>query len=210
MAHETQVIKYLKKKQNDDLDHSPITWLGSKPCFISPIRNSSLNNLEEQLILGTDNYLATYEDNDGNTHIEQSFCTVNLEKEDSTDYYRMESIIYATPEMYGDVVFSKDGVEFAQNLNVIFGDPTRIPYTDVNSVYFINDRFTFDESNNLIISDPLGGYIKTREDKLYFIKEGQQPALILTKTTGTKNLAGTIVNYSRVENELTKQRTEGE
>ena len=203
MAHETQVVKYLRKKENDGFN-SPITWLGSKPCFISPIRNSSLNNLEEQLILGTDNYLSTYEDNEGNVYVEQSFCTANLDIEDSADYYRLFSVIYKEPRMYGDIVFERDTLEISSEVNVVFGGPDKDPYTDVNTVYFLDNRFSFgDEDNELIISDPLGGYVKTRQDDLYFVKEGQQkPLNVLTKITGTKNVGGAKVSYSKIYNHL--------
>lgn len=215
MSHETQVIKYLRKRTgpNDSDFSSPIN-LGSKPCFISPTRNSGLNNLEEQLLLGTDNYLKTWEDDEGNTIIEQSFCTANLDVEKTKNYYKMKSIIYKEPIMYSDIAFEKNDFKIANTLDVVFGDRSDPEHDDPYTVYFPIKRFHWRKDGTvdppiyygeLIAEDSLGGYVKSRVDDLYLIKDNEEDkTLILTKVTGTKQRGDTKVSYSKIYNNFTE------
>ena len=64
------VITHLKQKGNNSWQPY---YFGSAPNYIKALKNCSLNNLEEELLLGIDSYLETYEDNEGNTIIEKYF-----------------------------------------------------------------------------------------------------------------------------------------
>ena len=70
-GHEAEVIRYLKRKSSSGFE-SP-TYLGAEQRFVSALRNSSVNNLEEQYILGTDTYIETYVDAQGNKIVETSY-----------------------------------------------------------------------------------------------------------------------------------------
>lgn len=202
-----EVIKYLRKKDTSTEENfqSPIHF-GTKPCFVSAIRNSNLNNLEEQLIFGTDDYIVTWEDNEGNTVIDQSFRTNNK----LIDYYNMRSIIYKDEKMYGDVSFDQTNLDISNKLNVQFGwDPSiSIPDPDPNTIYFPSDRFSIPQDPgiepDLFIGDPLGGYSKVRDDELWWIKSDNKSIKVLTKSTGVKHLGNSTITYSRVENLLDK------
>jgi len=202
------IVKYVRRKNGPESYDSPINF-GTKPCFVSPIRNSHLNNLEEQILLGTDDYMITKEDSDGNIIIEQNFCAANLEFNPETkNYYKMISTIYQDVEMYSDVAFHGDALEFSDKLKdaVKFGDGIA-PYDDETTVYFINTdsenkKFDWGE-DGININDPLGGYAKTREDQLYFVKDdSDNPLHVLTKITGVKNIGGMQVTYSNIVNYL--------
>ena len=202
MPHDVEIIKYIREKDSSESSgfKSPI-YFGTKPRFISATRNSSLNNLEEQLIFGTDDYVVTYKDENDNTIIEQSFRTNNK----FSDYYHMISTIYKDDTMYGDVGFDGTDLDISEKLGVHFGGEAS-EYPDINAVYFPNDRFSIVDDPvfgpSLFIGDPLGGYNRARDDELWWVKGDNDKIKVLTKSTGVKHLGGSTLTYSRIENLL--------
>lgn len=80
MQQQTEVIKSLfKKEQGVFSDEIPI---GSEPIYISAIRGSSINNLEELLLIGADCIIT--ETNDGSVIVKDF-----KEDENAKDFYRI-------------------------------------------------------------------------------------------------------------------------
>ena len=105
-----QVLKYLRRKAASGFDPI-ISYLGAEQRFVTPIRNSKLNNLEEQVIFGTDVYTLTWEDSDGNQIVEKSFCNTITDPSVTTDYYKIVTTIYKDPQS-GDEDVRFDGTHF--------------------------------------------------------------------------------------------------
>ena len=90
-GHEAEVIRYLRRKSSSGFE-SP-TYLGAEQRFVGALRNSSVNNLEEQYTLGTDTYIETYVDAQGNKIVETSYH-INDAIHSLTDYYKIISTTY--------------------------------------------------------------------------------------------------------------------
>lgn len=201
MSYENNVIRYLRRK--GDFDFEPVTWIGSEQRFVGPLRNSNINNLEEQYILGTDTYTEFYEDNSGNSVIEKSFCITNDNLDNIINYYKMISVIYKNPIFKNDISFIDGEMQMTNKYNdIVFGDGSS-EYPDVNSIYYLDaDKYKFDQDGNLqLTSSSNAEFAILREDKLYFIKENEQ-ILVLTKITEGKSEDGKTVIREKIINSL--------
>lgn len=179
-----EVLRYLRRKDSTGFNE-PITWLGAEQRFVGALRNSKVNNLEEQYVLGTDTYTVTYEDLDGNIIIEKSFCVTNADLEDASDYYKVVTTIYNSESITNyDYRFENDGLFFENpNKDVTFGDGTLI-YPDIVGLYCLDPK-TFAFNNQDFDISP-STFAITRKDELYFVKENEPDLLVLTKLTGFK------------------------
>lgn len=201
MSYENNVIRYLRRK--GDFDFEPVTWIGSEQRFVGPLRNSNINNLEEQYILGTDTYTEFYEDNSGNSVIEKSFCITNNNLDNIINYYKMISVIYKNPIFKNDISFIDGEMQMTNKYNdIVFGDGSS-EYPDINSIYYLDaDKYKFDQDGNLqLTSSSNAEFAILREDKLYFIKENEQ-ILVLTKITEGKSEDGKTVIREKIVNSL--------
>ena len=63
-----QVIRYLREKDANGAFQNYITWIGAEQRYVNSMRQSNVNNLEEQLIIGTDTYTIFDEDEDFKLH----------------------------------------------------------------------------------------------------------------------------------------------
>lgn len=201
MSYENNVIRYLRRK--GDFDFEPVTWIGSEQRFVGPLRNSNINNLEEQYILGTDTYTEFYEDNSGNSVIEKSFCITNDNLDNIINYYKMISVIYKNPIFKNDISFIDGEMQMTNKYNdIVFGDGSS-EYPNVNSIYYLDaDKYKFDQDGNLqLTSSSNAEFAILREDKLYFIKENEQ-ILVLTKITEGKSEDGKTVIREKIINSL--------
>lgn len=184
-----EVIKYFRRKDSTG-GFEPISWIGSEQRFVSALRNSNINNLEEQFVLGTDSYTITYDDNDGNHVIEKSFCITDFDDTtgdtdiaDRTEYYKVISTFYRSPDEHTDYRFDGNAVVFSNRFNdVAFGDGSTYPDTD--SLYLL-DSDTFKWGDDSLRIDPIC-YYDSQKDELYFIKQGEPDLLVLTKFTTRK------------------------
>lgn len=201
MSYENNVIRYLRRK--GDSNFEPVTWIGSEQRFVGPLRNSNINNLEEQYILGTDTYTEFYEDNSGNSVIEKSFCITNDNLDNIINYYKMISVIYKNPIFKNDISFIDDELQMTNKYNdIVFGNGSS-EYPDVNSIYYLDaDKYKFDQDGNLQLTSLSNAeFAILREDKLYFIKENEQ-ILVLTKITEGKSEDGKTVIREKIINSL--------
>lgn len=187
MSYTNEVIRYFRQKDATGFN-DPISWIGSEQRFVGPLRNSNINNLEEQYTLGTDTYTIYYEDEAGNSIIEKNFCIVKDNLDNVNKYYKVISTIYANPHKNGDIYFNIDNVNITNKYNdVVFGEEGS-QYSDSNSIYFLNaDKYYFDEQGNLkLTSQESSIFTELRKDELFFIKENNDNIKVLTKITETK------------------------
>ena len=85
-----EVVRFFRRKSSTGYD-SP-TYLGAEQRFVGALRNSGVNNLEEQYILGTDTYTEKYTDSDGNSVVEVSYH-IKTELETKISFLMMERFI---------------------------------------------------------------------------------------------------------------------
>ena len=71
LKNQAKVIKYLRQKTGNDNSFDTINWFGAEQRFVSALRNSNVNNLEEQYIIGTETYTLEYQDESENDIIDK-------------------------------------------------------------------------------------------------------------------------------------------
>ena len=179
-GHEAEVIRYLRRKSSSGFE-SP-TYLGAEQRFVSALRNSSVNNLEEQYILGTDTYSETYVDEQGNKIVETSYH-INDTMHSVTDYYKIISTTYTNGIINEDFFFDNDSLKLP-NDSVLFGDGST-SYPNENELYGeSNKTFAIDNSEMKIYPS---SYTTIKKEELHYISNnGATDLLVLTKTTGKR------------------------
>lgn len=176
-----KVITFIRRKKADGFSEAP-TYIGAKQRFVTAIRNSNLNNLEEQLLLGTDCVTETTYTGSVTTE-EKSFYT-----DKNKPYYKLitktiqggileEREIYAEREI---LHLKKDDTLF------IIGDGGGT-YSDRESIYEINNElFDYNEGEEKLIIYPQN-FITIKTEELFFVKDnGQTQISVITKKTGQK------------------------
>lgn len=183
--YNAEVVKYFRRKSSSGFNE-PITYLGAEQRFVGALRNSGVNNLEEQFILGTDTYTETYTDTNGNQVIETSYH-INDSTHALTDYYKIISVIYKNGSANEDFYFDNEIVKLPDDpTEVLFGDGTTA-YPNLNEVYGEKATTFIFDSNEVKIYP--SSYTVIRKDELHYISNnGTNDLLVLTKTTGRKYL----------------------
>ena len=179
-GHEAEVIRYLRRKSSSGFE-SP-TYLGAEQRFVSALRNSSVNNLEEQYILGTDTYSETYVDEQGNKIVETSYH-INDTMHSVTDYYKIISTTYTNGIINEDFFFDNDSLKLP-NDSVLFGDGST-SYPNENELYGESNKiFAIDNSEMKIYPS---SYTTIKKEELHYISNnGATDLLVLTKIIGKK------------------------
>ena len=179
-GHEAEVIRYLRRKSSSGFE-SP-TYLGAEQRFVGALRNSSVNNLEEQYILGTDTYSETYVDEQGNKIVETSYH-INDAMHSVTDYYKIISITYNTGIINEDFFFDNNNLKLP-NDSVSFGDGST-SHPNENELYGESNKiFAIDNSEMKIYPS---SYTTIKKEELHYISNnGATDLLVLTKTTGKR------------------------
>ena len=197
----SEVLRYLRQKDSTGLS-GPITWLGSEQRFVGGLRNSNVNNLEEQYVLGTDTYTITYKDSDGNDIIEKNFCITGLDLEGAIDYYKLVTTIYNEGSIHNeDYYFDQDVLIFSNIVNdVAFGDG--ISYPNIDSIYFLNND-TFKFENNSILNIYPTTFSVIQKDELFYIQSNGNELPVLIKTTGIRyDALGRKITREHIDNLL--------
>ena len=179
-GHEAEVIRYLRRKSSSGFE-SP-TYLGAEQRFVSALRNSSVNNLEEQYILGTDTYSETYIDEQGNKIVETSYH-INDTMHSVTDYYKIISTTYTNGIINEDFFFDNDSLKLP-NDSVLFGDGST-SYPNENELYGESNKiFAIDNSEMKIYPS---SYTTIKKEELHYISNnGATDLLVLTKIIGKR------------------------
>ena len=184
-TYNAEVVKYFRRKTSGGFNE-PITYLGAEQRFVGALRNSSVNNLEEQFILGTDTYTEKYTDKNGNQVIETSYH-INDSTHTLTDYYKIISVIYKDGSANEDFYFDNEIVKLPNNPSeVLFGDGTPA-HPDLNEVYSEKDTVFIFENDKVKIYP--SSFTVIRRDELHYISNGgDKDLLVLTKITGRNYL----------------------
>ena len=181
-GHEAEVIRYLRRKSSSGFE-SP-TYLGAEQRFVGALRNSSVNNLEEQYILGTDTYSETYVDEQGNKIVETSYH-INDAMHSVTDYYKVISTTYSNGIINEDFFFDNNSLKLPNDSQIVlFGDGSTL-YPNKNELYGESNK-TFAIDNNEMKIYP-SSYTTIKKEELHYISnDGATDLLVLTKTTGKR------------------------
>lgn len=164
-------------------------YLGPEQKYVGALKNSNVNNLEEQYLMGVDSYTETWEDEDGNTIIETSFHKNNVEHENAVDYYKLVSCIYKSGTTQDDqYYFEGNAIKFPYApQDVLFGNSSNPDYPDEKVLYMINQDIFYLDNNDKLRIVPRYAFI-LREDKLHYISENKVDTLISIKTTLKTNI----------------------
>lgn len=183
MANYTaEVVRYLRRKNDGGFD-AP-TYLGAEQRFVGALRNSSINNLEEQYILGTDTYTETYTDADGNEVVEKSYH-INDAAHSLTGYYKLVTKNYKNGIMNEDFFFDGNQMKLPNDTSeVIFGDGEEL-YPDIHEVYCVNET-TFIEDGDILKVFPSSYTVIRTEDLYYITSNGTSTVHVLGKIVGRK------------------------
>lgn len=134
-----EVMRYLRRKSENGFDE-PITYIGAEQRFVTPLKNSGDNSLEEQLILGTDTYTETYVDSNGNLKIETSYHVNSDEHNNLSDYYKVVSTIYKD-YMKKDVYFDTSDINLLNREKEVDPvDPTVFVTTRIDQLYYVTEE----------------------------------------------------------------------
>lgn len=120
-GNEAQIISMLRQK-SDNGNFSPL-YLGPEQRYIGALRKSNNNNIEEQLLLGVDRIITSWnEDNVKREHIEFR----DNEDPNETGYYILDSYIYGETSEAGNIsdaiiegnalIFNADAVQLNDNI----------------------------------------------------------------------------------------------
>lgn len=118
---EAQIISMLRQK-SDNGNFRPL-YLGPEQRYIGALRKSNNNNIEEQLLLGVDRIITSWnEDNVKREHIEFR----DNEDPNETGYYILDSYIYGETSEAGNIsdaiiegnalIFNADAVQLNDNI----------------------------------------------------------------------------------------------
>ena len=179
-GHEAEVIRYLRRKSSSGFE-SP-TYLGAEQRFVGALRNSNVNNLEEQYILGTDTYSETYVDEQGNKIVETSYH-INDTIHSLTDYYKIISTTYTNEIINEDFFFDNYCLQLP-NDSVLFGDGST-SHPNENELYGESNKiFAIDNSEMKIYPS---SYTTIKKEELHYISNnGATDLLVLTKIIGKR------------------------
>ena len=181
------VIYYLMQKNNDiNSSFSDCIYFGSKPQFISTIRGTSINNLEEQLLIGCDAITEEWIDENNNTHIIKKFCS---DKKDS-EYYILETIIYNPDEITVEYIIDNNILYIDNNLFMVEGNVLNINSDNSDIVVLQDDMLILNEKESI-----------SKIDILKFISKDKSEKVVIKKITtkeqkeNKKIIKEHIVNY---------------
>lgn len=201
--YEADVVRYFRRKGSTGFTE-PVTFLGAEQRYVNALRNSGINNLEEQYILGTDTYTEVYSDENENIIIEKSFH-VNSDDESAiySDYYKVKTTVYKDNIADRDFYFSGNELIMPDDINkVIFGNGS-VDYPELDTLYGVDpDLFEFNEDQWEIYSDE---FAIVRKDELFFITDsGATIKPVLTKTISKRYIkdGGKVVFREDIENHL--------
>lgn len=145
-GNEAQIISMLKQK-SDNGDFNPL-YLGPEQRYIGALRKSNNNNIEEQLLLGVDRIITSW--NEGDT-IREHIEFRDNEDPDETGYYILDRWIYGeTSEIEEEDI---DNDAFIKDNTLMFNTGT-VQQNDDKLEDLKNDGFMVinNDENSLLLS----------------------------------------------------------
>lgn len=145
-GNEVQIISMLKQK-SDNGDFNPL-YLGPEQQYVGALRKSNNNNIEEQLLLGVDRIITSW--NEGDT-IREHIEFRDNEDPDETGYYILDRWIYGeTSEIEEEDI---DNDAFIKDNTLMFNTGT-VQQNDDKLEDLKNDGFMVinNDENSLLLS----------------------------------------------------------
>lgn len=173
---EATITKFFREKNNGTYTKSP-AYFGTEQRFISPLRNSNSNNLEEQFLLGTDCLVSAWLEND-NLHIKKEYFVQDTgdDSAQKISSYIIHTIIYGETAIHNEdyyfdgenIKVSNKGVDFAEDIFTIDTD---------QAYYYLKDSLA-------IYPDK---FVLVREDRLQYVSKDGTIVDVSTKYTSRKS-----------------------
>ena len=187
------VIKFLMTKGADGF--STPSYLGAEQYFVSALRGSKNNNLEEQYLMGVDCITTSWPTAEGVDRITKEYY--NAQVENPTNYYKLEIYNYNTNTDVEEYISMIEGVK---SLIVANGEGN----VEENTLFLDNfNLYSFDAEDNIIINP---NNVITQKAELYFIgTDPATPSLVSTRLnfkTIYEDGTGKIVEKSIIINNL--------
>lgn len=171
----SKVIRYLRRKSADGFSE-PITYIGAEQRFVEALRNSSVNNLEEQYIFGTDVQTVLEKDADGHMTKTKIY---RIEGKGEPNYYKMVSTFYDSEMANTDFYFSGTGL-YTPDTYEEFGTVPNADAEDVVDSLICLNRVIYQTDNEILRILPSSTAL-VRKDELFFVRSGGQEIKVLTK-----------------------------
>ncbi|MBQ8206350.1 MAG: hypothetical protein IJZ77_02715 [Bacilli bacterium] len=192
------ILKYLKRKKSGSYE-TPI-YIGAEQRFISALRGTNNNNLEEQSILGLDCITTSYWE--GTTFYERKEFHNGTK---TNGFYILESRFYnaaADSQFLENMVqFSTDQIYFAENDTLLVIESDEAEFESQTNTVSIPQAINKDDSSNLPETDE-DEFRKSREDVLYYKNASNTLIEVSMKTTWEKEADGVTTTKSIIENKL--------
>lgn len=187
------ILKYLKRKKSGTYE-SPV-YIGTDQRFITAIRGTSNNNLEEQNLLGLDCIKTSYWEN-------TTLCTrTEFRSESKTnEFYFLETREYnaaANGQIFGDTVQFDTDLIYFENVDVVIESDKS--YFEGEAVVIPSD---LQNAEVITLSLEDEGFKKTREDHLYYRNKNNVDIEVSIKTTYKKEENGITTVKSIITNQL--------
>lgn len=161
------VIKMFRTKNVNGFS-SP-SYIGAEQYFVSPIRGSSSNNLEEQLLIGIDCETTSWIEDDGTKRITKEFRTGDTE----FNYYKLEIYQYANSSILDEYIgYVNDILSFKVNQ----ADVDNSALAEGTLKITNSDIYSFGEEDNIRVNPVLTAELQ----ELYFVSE-TDTTLVTTK-----------------------------
>lgn len=190
-----KILKFLKRK-TDSGTYGEDIYLGAEQKFVSALRGTNNNNLEEQNILGMDCIItASWEDTN---YIEiREFRSENV----TTGYYILETKVLnaSTDSSFrgSEVFFTTDSINFLNEALVIQSEEAIFDNTKKSVIIPQN----LGDSTSIISEEPEDDFKKVRTDTLFF--QGKLGKVqISQKTTYEKKTGGVTITKAVIKNTL--------
>ena len=191
-----KILKFLKRKI-DSGTYGEDLYFGAEQKFVSALRGTSNNNLEEQSILGMDCIVTASWDNTNYIEVRE-FRNENV----TTGYYILETTVFnasADSSFRGsEIFFTSDSINFSDDALLI--ESREALFDDLQKSVVIPQNLGGSTS---IISEeePGEGFKKTRTDILFF--QGKSGKIqISEKTTYEKKTESTTITKAVIKNTL--------
>lgn len=164
------ISSFKRKNDSNGYDDYP---LSPEQRFVKALRKSNNNNLEEQFLMGVDNIITAWEENDVQREVIEYRST---EDELETDYYILDSYKYTRQEdMDTNVCVEGDDLVFDNRLC---------------NVAVVDEALVDNQGNNFMVYDPSTGSLNLAVDYVMFreyLKYKQPNGTLVNVSTKTQS-----------------------
>ena len=187
------IVKFFFTK--GDNGFSTPSYLGAEQYFVSPLRGSSNNNLEEQYLMGVDCITTSWTTEEGVDRVTKEFY--NIQKENPNNYYILEIYNYNTNTNIEEYIGMVDGIKsFIVDENNGTVENNELTLDNIN-------LYSIDSDDNIIINP---NNVIVQKAELYFVGLDNERTLVSTRLnlrTTFEDGTNKVVEKSFIVNHLT-------